>query len=904
MRRYILPLAACQSLIAFASLGLAQTGFVNFETPHVSPIALTPSGARLLVVNTADNRLEVFDVTGAAPVHEASIPVGLDPVSVRVRSEDVAWVVNHLSDSISIVDLPTGRVVRTLQTGDEPADVVFAGNPPRAFVSVSQLNQVRVFDLANLNAPPVIVNIQGEDPRALAVSADGTRVFAAIFESGNPTTAVRQQDVTNPNGPYGGRNPPPNRGNAFDPPLTPNLPPPPPVAHIVRRDAAGRWRDDNGADWSAFVTWNLHDHDVAIIDTTSLAVTYASGMLTNVMALGVRPDGTVTIVGTEARNEVRFEPNVQSTFIRVECGVFAPAAPATTQTFDLNPHLDYTVRSIPQAQRDLSIGDPRAIVWHPSSGAGYVAGMGSNNVVVIDAGGQRTGLIDVGAGPTGLALSADGARLYVLNKFEATIDVIDTAANTVDSTTSFYDPTPAAIRLGRPLLYDTHRTSGLGQASCASCHVDGRTDGLAWDLGNPAGQMQPFEGVCRQPVCRDWHPMKGPMVTQTLQGIIGVEPFHWRGDRPDLAAFSVAFTGLQGTDAEPTAAEMQQMTDFVATIAYPPNPNRNVNNTLPPALPTSLGGTGNPAVGLNIYNTLPTVGGATCRGCHGPFPGPGSNGTIDNPPNLPLAPQPLKMAQLRNVHEKTGWLRNSQESNRGFGYNHHSEFDTIGNLLFGGFTFAPGPQGVQQRRDVEALLLCFSSDTHAGVGQQVTFDGLNNSDALLLNRFNLFVTLAQNGEVGLVCKGVWAGERRGWTYNRDNAVFLADRGGETLTASELQQSAAAGGELTFTLVPLGTQRRMGIDRDADGFLDGDERDAGSDPADPLSTPQNVRRPGDLNCDGVVNNFDIDPFVLALSNPDGYRVIHPDCNINNADVDGSGQIDNFDIDPFVALVSGG
>ncbi|MGE0480267.1 MAG: hypothetical protein AB7Q17_07325 [Phycisphaerae bacterium] len=61
--------------------------------------------------------------------------------------------------------------------------------------------------------------------------------------------------------------------------------------------------------------------------------------------------------------------------------------------------------------------------------------------------------------------------------------------------------------------------------------------------------------------------------------------------------------------------------------------------------------------------------------------------------------------------------------------------------------------------------------------------------------------------------------------------------------------------------------------------------------------------GDLNCDGVANNFDIDPFVLALSDPAAYEAEFPDCEIGLADIDASGAVNNFDIDPFVALLSG-
>ena len=59
--------------------------------------------------------------------------------------------------------------------------------------------------------------------------------------------------------------------------------------------------------------------------------------------------------------------------------------------------------------------------------------------------------------------------------------------------------------------------------------------------------------------------------------------------------------------------------------------------------------------------------------------------------------------------------------------------------------------------------------------------------------------------------------------------------------------------------------------------------------------------GDLNCDGAIDFFDIDPFVTALVNPGDYATLFPDCDINAADVNGDGTVDFFDIDPFVGLL---
>lgn len=60
-------------------------------------------------------------------------------------------------------------------------------------------------------------------------------------------------------------------------------------------------------------------------------------------------------------------------------------------------------------------------------------------------------------------------------------------------------------------------------------------------------------------------------------------------------------------------------------------------------------------------------------------------------------------------------------------------------------------------------------------------------------------------------------------------------------------------------------------------------------------------PGDMNCDGLVNNFDIDPFVIALTDPGTYHVMFPSCESSNGDANADGLFNNFDITPFVDLL---
>ncbi len=122
--------------------------FTTFESGQVRPLALTADKKYLLATNTPDGRLEVFKVKQHGLNHVASVPVGLEPVAVATRGDE-AWVVNHLSDSVSVVRLDDkrSRVVRTLLVGDEPRDVVFAGpGRGRAFITTAHRGQSSPID--------------------------------------------------------------------------------------------------------------------------------------------------------------------------------------------------------------------------------------------------------------------------------------------------------------------------------------------------------------------------------------------------------------------------------------------------------------------------------------------------------------------------------------------------------------------------------------------------------------------------------------------------------------------------------------------------------------------------------------------------------------------------------------
>jgi YVTN family beta-propeller protein len=893
---------ALLAVLAGSGAARAEGSFVNWENPQVHPMDMTPDGRKLLAVNTADNRLMVFDLaeSGREPRLRASIPVGLEPVSVRARSNTEAWVVNHISDSVSIVNLTTLNVVATVHTEDEPADVVFAGAPRRAFITCSQVNAVLVVNPDHPLAPPQRVALLGEDPRALAVSPDGRKVYAAIFESGNGSTVLGgggtlpglfpPNVVSDPAGPYGGINPPPNAGSSFFPAINPALPPPPPGPLVVKKDASGRWMDDNAHDWTELVSgsnaaasgrlvgWDLPDRDLAIIDTATLSVSYATGLMNLNMALAVHPSGAVTVVGTDATNEVRFEPVVNGRFLRVELAWVDPAQGTRSALWDLNPHLTYTTPTISPSERNKSIGDPRGIAWNAAGTRGYVAGMGSNNVVVVSATGQRVTEIEVGEGPTGLVVDEGRGQLYVLNRFAASLSVVGLQDHRQKSQVAFFDPTPAVIKVGRKHLYDTRKNSGLGHVACGSCHVDGRMDRLAWDLGDPAGGMISMEGQnagmgipLLVPGFGPVHPMKGPMTTQTLQDIIGKEALHWRGDRNGLEDFNPAFVHLQGAPKMLNAAEMQQFEDFLATLTFPPNPFRNLDNTLPTNLPLPGRFTtgrfapagqplpnGNAINGLALFRPPNMLDGglAACSTCHTLPTGLGADMTWNGTQYVPFPVGPngehhsalvttdastnvvFKVPQLRNLYEKEGLELTQLESMAGFGFSHHGAVDSLARFVANP---AFNVTSDQQTADLVAFLLAFSGsdlprgseynffeppgpdskDSHAAVGRQVTLAAA--PDAVQRALVDAFLALADSGKVGLVVKGKQAGAARGYTYV-GSGDFQSDRSSQRVSAAMLRMLASPGNELTWTVVPKGTEWRIGVDQDEDGVLDRDERD--------------------------------------------------------------------------------
>ncbi|HEX5707588.1 MAG TPA: DUF4214 domain-containing protein [Pyrinomonadaceae bacterium] len=827
-----------------ASAQQTAVAFRNFESPQVHPLALTPDGTRLLAVNSPNGTLSVFQLGGAVPMLTAEIPVGLEPVSVAARNDREAWVVNWLSDSVSIVDLASGNVKRTIDVGDEPTDVLFAGlSSEMAFVCVSggggqtvsgrritgSGGVVKVFDPSNPTAAPQVIDIFGKQPRALARDAAGGQVFVSVFESGNQTTLIPEPVVAQQGG-----LPAPN------PSLRVGLSPAPSTSLIVKWNGSA-WADETGdTKWDAHVTYRLADIDLVTINATSglretSAIAQVRGLATHVGNMAFDPTTSrLFVANLESDSIRRFEPNLRGRFQASRVSILATSPggiPSLTSVHDLNPHVDFNNAAGTDAERALSLAMPGDIA-RASDGTVYVAATSSAKVGFLAPTGVVQGRINVGQGPTGLALDEARNRLYVLNRFDMTLSLVNTVTKTQTATVALgFNPEPAAVRLGRRFLYDAATFSAHGTVSCASCHLSGHNDGLAWDLGDPQGDVILLSGA--------QHPMKGPMLTQTLRGIIGTEPFHWRGDKRNLSEFNGAFVSLLGGPRLLTPDEMTAFTNFVRTLAFPPNPNQNLDRTFPnPSTGTSA------ERGATLFRNGPTLTGLVCNSCHRSFPGflPG-NDVIVRSGGILGEPQQFKAPQMRGMYQRTGLQKPASGQPRdeqitGYGFLHDGSIDTVFNFLHNpGFNmanlpgFQPGEAGEQQRRDIEAFVLSFDSGVAPAVGLQVTVSAENKSAPEVLERINLLMQQSQSrvqqspGTFGpncdLVVRGIYGGAPRGFLHVGDGLFQPDSRSEAIVTLAQLLDSAGPGAELTFTGALPGTGRRLALDRDSDDTLDDD-----------------------------------------------------------------------------------
>ena len=463
-------LAALSVAVLVAGLwtGRAVRANEGSDENYASPLELllSPDGARLYVLCQQTEEIRVLDAATHAVLKKISVgrvPRGfsLSPDGARL------FVTNSWDDTLSVIDTASLAVVAIWPVGAEPSSVVEDRSAKHLFVANRISSDVAVLD-AQTGAEEKRL-LAGRGASYLTLSPDGSRIYATHIYP-NPTRVRTELD---------------NRT--------------PPMSEITVIDAAR----------------------AVVVDRISQPA------IAGVFHLAFSADGKLGAVA-------EYHPKNLVPLAHLEHGG-AFAYTLMLLGSDVGKPIE-----IPLDELDRYSSQPFAVVISPDKSRLYVTLGGSESVLVIDiprllrfvhahpcpannsfasdlaaSANYIVARIPVGHNPRGLALSADGRTLYVANRLDDNISVIDTSSNLVASTVTLDGPKALSLlRQGEQTFY-TARHSFQGQIGCSSCHIDSTLDAVTWDL-------EP-DGFGRDVVDN-----------KTLEDIKGTEPYKWNGGNPSI----------------------------------------------------------------------------------------------------------------------------------------------------------------------------------------------------------------------------------------------------------------------------------------------------------------------------------------------------------------------------------
>jgi len=462
-------------------------------------------------------------------------PVGKRPTAVALRPNvSEAWILCHDTDEIRILNSSSGAAVATitLPWGSEPIGLAFAPNGSAAYVACEGSHKLIKLDPVNRVTLGTPLDL-GAPLRGLAISADSTRAYVTRFTS--PDTAGQVWEVDTSTMLLTATNTTTRTANPF----------------------------------------------VLGLETTADSENGGSGLPNYLLDAAVSPDGRRVWVPAKKDN------------IRRGTGPGQSGTPldADNTTRSILCQIDLTggieVRTLRKDVDDQGL--PAAVCFSPVGDLVFVAFIVNNEVLAFDAvtGNQVAGA-SVSFAPSGLTIKPDGTKLYVHNFLARSVTTLDVAGlvngtsssmNVVGSPTNLIttEKLTAQVLTGKRVFYNANdlRMSGEGYISCASCHLDGDSDGRTWDFTDRG------EGF-RQTI---------PMIGRAG---MGHGPVHWTGNFNEIQDFDndihdhFGGTGfLNGAQNPPLGAanagrnaDLDAMAAYVASLTtMPRSPFRNTNGT-------------------------------------------------------------------------------------------------------------------------------------------------------------------------------------------------------------------------------------------------------------------------------------------------------------------------------------
>jgi len=425
---------------------------------YASPleVLLSPDGARLYVLCQQSEEVRVLDATSFAVIR--NIAVGRVPRGFSLTPDGQRlFVTNSWDDTLSVIDTDALAVIATWPVAAEPSSVVEDRAGKRLFVANRISNDIAVLD-AQTGAEEKRL-VAGRGASYLALSPDGSRIYAThIYPNPSPHRTAPESEITVIDA---------ARAVVVD--------------RIPLHAIAGVFHAVFSADGRLGVVAELHPKNLV-----PLAHLEHGGAFVD----------TLTLFGADVGKPVEVPLDELERYASQPFGV--AIAPDKSRIYVTSGGSEIViVVDVPRLLRFIH-AHPGPFAQDLSASANYVVTR-----------------IPVGHNPRGLTLSRDGTRLFVANRLDDTISIIDTRTNRVASTIALAGPKIVSVmRRGEQTFY-TARYGFQGQIGCSNCHIDSTFDGLTWDL-------EP-DGFGRDIVDN-----------KLLEGVKDIEPYKWNGGNPNL----------------------------------------------------------------------------------------------------------------------------------------------------------------------------------------------------------------------------------------------------------------------------------------------------------------------------------------------------------------------------------
>lgn len=493
------------SLLAIAAKPAPKLSGTFLRERYLSPLEMVFSsdGQELYVVCQDSDEVRMVAIESGRV--ETSIRVGRMPRGIAMSKDGRRlYVTNAWSDTVSVIDTKKREVIQTLPTGFEPSGVVVDHPGTTLYVANRLSGDISVIDLTNGRETKRLV--AGRGASYLTLSSDGKSIYCThiypnpgAFRS-TPTSEITVIDSA--------------------------------AQKVVERkllhNVAGVFHVAASGDGKLMVAAQLRPKNLIPLAHVEHGWVF---------------EDSLTVFGEDVGEAVQVPIDELDRYYAMPWGVaitpgkskiYLTTAGSESVTVIAIPPLLKTIR----ARRNTFANDL-------SASTEYVLAR-----------------IPVGHNPRGIVLSPNGRFLYVANRLDDTISVIDTAIDKVTSTIDLGGPRNVdALRRGERLFY-TADFAFQGQFGCSNCHIDATIDGLQWDL-EPDGFG------------------KDIVDNRSLENLAGTEPFKWNGGNPDMPTecgprTEKFFFRSQGFND-------QQLTDlvtFVYSLPYRPNRYRLANGQL------------------------------------------------------------------------------------------------------------------------------------------------------------------------------------------------------------------------------------------------------------------------------------------------------------------------------------